>query len=930
MKNSFHLDKALEFDRFEIAAKELDVAVFEWDIVQGTFFSSAAYDKYALSSVSPEIVFRNEGPRDIIYPEDWQKLNDFFAQASSKKDRAEAVLRMKMMDGSFHWCRMIGLFYRDSANNLEKVLGLIVDINAERERSFMVDSTVSLLYRTIVENSSTGTFVITQKDHAVLYMNRAVGEIFDVEQSVIEKLVAESWQIRDEELLISPEKLGTLTEEKFSVFHLHWHRKKHLIVRAKVLAWDGIAAYIFYVVDETMDMREHLERETHYKEKLQLRRAASKNAVASAILDLMENKIVEYESSEKRWLDILSAYNVDLFFQAILNNIIDCTDAASFAQLQSCTKLRELFGQGQRYIKFRHRLTNDPRWFQSSFELMSNPYTNRLECTCILTDITEAIRSEEIIKELMAMEYDYVAVADLKNNVVRAFRQSSDNKINRFMRRLHQTFGLNFFSAFAKAYCLPEDREKVIAANNPEYVLSRLEQASSYENTYIIRFKNRIRHKRTMYSYLGEDKNLVLVATQDVTKAFEQERFQRRKIAAALAKVEKANNAKNEFLAQMSHDMRTPMSVILGLAALSKTENDVNILHIYLHEILESGQYLLGMLNDTLDFQRMESGKMTIVNEPVEERSIVDSIKELTEQEATAKGVELVVLAKNIDQSNYLNVDPIRLKQIFMNLLLNAVKFTPRGGSVTLTIEGLANENGLAHRRIMVQDTGIGMSEEFMQNGLFKAFSQEKRDPSQQFVGTGLGLSIVHKLVEMMGGTIEVESAPGMGTTFTLDFFFPQVPAERVKSIEQDKRLAQINIMSCLKGKKLLIVEDQRLNAFILQKILEKAGCQVTWKANGQLGVEAFAKSKLGEYAAVLMDIKMPVLNGYKAARAIRFLDRRDAALVPIIALSANAYEEDLQKSLAVGMSAHLAKPVNPEQLYSTLAKMISTVQLEA
>lgn len=260
----------------------------------------------------------------------------------------------------------------------------------------------------------------------------------------------------------------------------------------------------------------------------------------------------------------------------------------------------------------------------------------------------------------------------------------------------------------------------------------------------------------------------------------------------------------------------------------------------------------------------------------------------------------------------FLKVDPVRIKQLLFNLLSNAVKFTPKGGEVVLEFECIARQNMISHMVIRVSDTGIGMSEDFLEKGIFKPFSQEYNKATTQYEGSGLGLSIVHKIVELMGGSIDVKSKQGEGTTFILKLDLERVDNGDVMSETQVDRWHLLGVTDVLVGKRILMVEDHFLNAEIAKRLLEKVRCNVTWAKNGREGVTIFEKSPDEYFDAILMDIRMPELNGLEATEKIRRLDRPDAATIPIIAMTANAYEEDVKMSKAAGMNAHLAKPIEP------------------
>lgn len=385
-----------------------------------------------------------------------------------------------------------------------------------------------------------------------------------------------------------------------------------------------------------------------------------------------------------------------------------------------------------------------------------------------------------------------------------------------------------------------------------------------------------------------------------------------------------ANGAKTRFYSRMSHDMRTPMNGILGMAELSMEETDPAVVRENMGKIRESGAYLLGLINDTLDLQRMESGKLVLEPQIVSTQELILAGVEMVRRTAAEKGVTFQVTNKNADLNGYVRTDPLRMKQIFTNLLSNAVKFTPPGGTVELGFEVLARNGNMVHDRMTVTDTGLGMSKEFIEHGIFLPFSQEHNELTDTYAGSGLGLSIVKSLVDSMGATISVESELGVGTKFTIDIDFECVPPERAENQTDQAQKEKEAAMKKLQGKRLLLAEDHPLNAEIAMRLLSKAGCLPTWVKDGRECLEKFTAAKPHEYDAILMDIRMPNMDGLEAARAIRALATEEAKSIPILAMTANAYEEDVRSARKAGMNAHIAKPIDPLQLYQTLAALIA------
>ena len=373
-----------------------------------------------------------------------------------------------------------------------------------------------------------------------------------------------------------------------------------------------------------------------------------------------------------------------------------------------------------------------------------------------------------------------------------------------------------------------------------------------------------------------------------------------------------ASRAKSEFLSRMSHEIRTPMNGIIGMTtiALHKDQTPERILDC-LQKIQSSSDYLLGLINDILDMSKIESGKMKLEPFNFNMDEMLSTIRELILPQATAKGIRFI---QDIDLTNRWFVgDRMRISQVLINLLGNAVKFTPEGGRITLTIKEASAPNESSSLYFAVKDTGTGIARE-EQDRVFRSFEQAaNRNPSKQ-QGTGLGLSISSRLIQLMGSSIQLESALGKGSTFSFTISLAPGEDEQAKSEREE---------ISFEGFHVLVVEDNELNAEIAQCLLEERGFAVDCVYDGSQAVERIRTTVPGTYDVILMDIMMPVMDGLEATRTIRGMERQDCQTIPIIAMSANAFDDDLKESVKCGMNGHLSKPVEVDKLYETLNAVI-------
>ena len=401
--------------------------------------------------------------------------------------------------------------------------------------------------------------------------------------------------------------------------------------------------------------------------------------------------------------------------------------------------------------------------------------------------------------------------------------------------------------------------------------------------------------------------NMFVLERQRQEEAYKKElEDKNRELELAIKQEAKANRSKQEFLFNMSHDIRTPMNAIIGFTSLAQSHlDDKEMLDSYLKKISTSSEYLLSLINDVLDMSRIESGKLKIEESNVYLPSILEDIRDIVSSNVQKKQLSLNTDIVDLRDSNVLT-DPLKLKQVLLNVVANAIKFTPSGGYVNLS---LVQKDGYGNYDFIVEDNGIGISKEFQEH-IFEQFSREATSTVSRVQGTGLGLSISKAIVDMMGGSISVESESGKGSKFTISLCF-KVTDETT----DNKTISSNNIIDT--NKKILLVEDNELNYEIAKTVLEEAGFRVDGASNGK---EAIDKASDNSYDVILMDIQMPIMDGYEATKELRKLGNR----TPIIAMTANAFSEDKKKAKEVGMDGYIAKPINVNKLVSTIMNILN------
>ena len=419
----------------------------------------------------------------------------------------------------------------------------------------------------------------------------------------------------------------------------------------------------------------------------------------------------------------------------------------------------------------------------------------------------------------------------------------------------------------------------------------------------------------------GVEARRLLVIRQDVTELHQKEKEEQERLQQALDTAERASNAKTEFLFNMSHDLRTPMNAIIGYTELAQQDGvSTQEMRTYIQKIDSSSQHLLALINDILEMSRIESGKMTLAPERCDLSTVIDEARALFVTQMRTKNVDFMVDSCSSVRDRWVLADGNRLNRVLLNLISNAYKFTPEGGRVTVTLEQGADVNELGSYTLRVRDTGIGMSPEFVSK-LFSPFERERTSTVSRTEGTGLGLSITKQIVDLMGGTIEVQTEQGRGTEFAVHLLLPKVEPPVDAQLRDSSTTEQV--MVDFDGISVLLVEDQPINMEIASMILGQHGFDVDKATNGQEALNKVAESEPGTYDIVLMDIQMPVMDGYTAARAIRSLPDPLQAGIPIVAMTANAFQEDVQAARTAGMDGHIAKPIDVNKMLATIAQVL-------
>ena len=539
----------------------------------------------------------------------------------------------------------------------------------------------------------------------------------------------------------------------------------------------------------------------------------------------------------------------------------------------------------------------------------------------------ELIRSRSVTQAL-GEEYMSVLQVDIVNDVIRVEKIEEGYELSDLIRAIEEKKGIDeCIHLYAEEYVVEAEREGFLATISKEKLEEELIKKKSItkrfncttdgKNIFCVEL-----HIVRMHGNVATDG--FIMGFRNVEELVEKERAQMIAMENAMKEAERANAAKSNFLSRMSHDIRTPLNGIIGLLKVDENHFDNPELVLENHKKMQvSANYLLSLINDILEMSKLEDGKPVLTHEIINLYELTQDIVTIIIGRAVEAGIEWdYEKGKSVLPYPYIYGSPVHLRQIFLNIYGNCIKYNRPNGKITTIVDIVEEHDNICTYRWKITDTGVGMSQEFL-NHIFDPFAQEKSDARSVYQGTGLGMAIVKGLLNQMGGTISVTSEVGVGSTFVISIPFeiasaPSQKEEQLAASEGD-----------IQGLHLLLVEDNELNAEIAEILLTDHGAKITTVRDGKQAVDLFKTAPEGTFDAILMDIMMPVMDGFTATKTIRALERSDAKKIPIIAMTANAFKEDAQKCFAAGMNAHLSKPLEFEKVKRTIQEQIALQKKE-
>jgi signal transduction histidine kinase/CheY-like chemotaxis protein len=734
-------------------------------------------------------------------------------------------------------------------------------------------------------------------------------------------------------------------EFRLAVPHHPWIRATYYCVERK----EGVPVKVIMAHTYIDKIRaERLEDEIEQREMVKREKKLTSNA-RQFQQAMISDAVAFYEFNVTK--DIVHGMDVHVFVDEdiVLPDAVGVNQSYSFTELTNDWAVTKVKSDKEAFCDFfntQHLLqcyANGERepWYEywttdvldkvicvrQSFLLTKEEETGDIVAFTVIKDITEQKNKEEEFYRQIEMieglgeEFSSVYFGNMRKDEITPYR------VSRLMTSL---FGIkaheircyhDVFDQYINRCVYNEDREMMLKFCTCDNICTQLRKQLVIYMNYRALIDGEIEYYQIKVVKVGHSQDVkeVVIGVRSVDEQIREAMKQQAELENALKEAEKANVAKSLFLSNMSHDIRTPMNAIIGFTTLALSSmDDKEQLKGYLDNILSSGTHLLNLINDVLDMSSIESGKIRLNMVTVNLVELIQYIQRVVKLQADEKNSHFSVEMVDI-KNEYIYCDRLRLSQVLINLLSNAIKYTDSGGTILLrTTQVKSSAPGFAAYEFMVQDNGIGISDEFKER-MFESFERERNSTISGIQGTGLGLAIVKSIVDKMNGTIKVISKLGEGSTFIVNISFEISNEDSSEREDDSENLEEI----CIEGRRVLLVDDNVLNRNIAKKLLNRSGIEVDEAVDGAAAVSQLEKSEEGFYSAVLMDIQMPVMDGYEATRRIRQLQRQDLADIPIIAMTANAFDSDKELAEKSGMDEYIVKPFNIKIVVETLKRTI-------
>ncbi|MDD4370566.1 MAG: response regulator [Anaerostipes sp.] len=893
------------------------IALYEIDDdqIKTMFYSDGLCELSGHSREERERICRNNASA-LTYKEDVSLLEETLKNAIKNHSNLDLTYRINTKSGKPRWINLRGT-YLSSECGKPSFYAVYTDIdkmkNIEEDQKEQ-----QLRYQVAIKSSGINVWEYDiQRDVLTVISNsaRIKQNCFAIENYI--QSTVENGYVREDSLQTFYSIFERLQKGEKEVIEDIWYKTTdeagwwcERVIYTTVFDENGMPVKAF---GAGRDVTREKEAVRKFDEEMSYHSTLQRTIIDSLKINLTQNKIVEGESQFRVLTELIDSNDADLYFSKTVDYILGERNKEEYKSMFNRQSLLNYFNRGDYCVSMEFTRVFDTSkvyWIEYNVHLMKNPETKDIYAFVVANDTTDENVLKSIMKTIAKTDYDFFVVVDGARDKAVDYTVNSGERLfteNHVFEKRNEML-------IRQVVC-EEDVERVVEECRISNVLKNIANGKVHKFDFNMRDKyGHIRRKQLQLTLINKDRSVYLMTRIDVTSVYNEQIRHQKELEKALISAKQANLAKSDFLARMSHDIRTPMNAIIGMTELARDENNPPKTAEYLSNIDSSSHFLLGLINDILDLSKIESGKIKLYEEPFTLKEFKKNIETVILPLIEAKHIDFLI--KSTCRVKCILTDKLRFTQIFFNLLSNAVKFTPEGGKIRFLCDHIPDRDGKYGMRLTVRDNGIGMSRKF-QKYLFEPFYQENRDTNFIQQGTGLGLTIVKNLVEAMKGSISVRSAIGRGTEFVVDLYVP------ITKLDTEKEKKSSYFGTDLSGAHLLLVEDNKMNVVVAKRLLERKGCIVEVASHGEEAIQKFSQNTPFFYDAILMDVRMPIMGGLEATKQIRNMEKADAKSIPIIAMTADAFVEDKDKTKKVGMNAHLSKPIDPELLYRTLYSFI-------
>ena len=862
----------------------------------------------------------NNDITNIVYRDDLPRVEEYLKSCTEPGEKYELTYRVRKKNGRFIWIKDTGKIVK--IQDKIALVGVCHDVTENIENKQKLKDTENR-FKLAINGAKMLVWEYDIKNKSARYPQGT--EIGEIGREVI--------------LYDFPDRLfnkNTIIEEQYEEFKEFYKRvdfgsEKELvgtfwmlnsasnIKRCIEISYsvvrdeqgNGITAY-----GMSRDVTEQKFTEKRFREELAFRNKMGDNIISTSCVNLTLGIVENLRFGESYVKDEQIITTID-YRERSMHFLESCEMSDEQAKRLSVENLLNLFEKGITEVReeYQAKFKDGNRvWVCVDVNILKSPKTGNILAFFYNKDITNEKISAIISENVLSQNYLEVGVIDTVHDTYTRYYSQATN-ISQFNNSFAFEKGMDIF---CEKRVTENDRKRVKKYMTINYINSAIKKNGVVEFQFLGLDRNGNEEYTSMViKPLYKDRYDILLSTRSNVDVIVREgQKKEKKLKKAMEEAKRANEARTDFFAGISHDMRTPMNAIIGMSALGVEESKDETIKKYFTNIDASAHFLLGLINDALDSSQIEKNVLKLTYEPYLLNEFVHYVNSVVRSLCDAKKIEFNMTITE-ESVKYISTDKLRFNQIFFNLLSNAVKFTPENGKIDFIMEFVSRENGVIVQRFIVKDTGIGMSKEF-QKRMFNQFEREGNTELNSS-GTGLGLFITKYVVELMGGTISVNSEVGKGSEFIVELALKEVEVEDI-SASLNKGLTDDDFTKILKDKRVLLCEDNEMNSQIAVRVLEKKGMVVECAPDGQAGLDKFNNSDEGYYDVILMDVRMPVLDGLEATRVIRNLERMDSKKVPIIAMSANTHKNDIEMALKAGMTTHIGKPFDVKELYKVIS----------